>query len=160
MRLATLATLAALWLAPVLAGQEDLGNVRVNDREQLHPSLNPTVIVGIEQEDNSFRDRTPALYQSDRQPELLDPEENYRRRLAMYTEGASFHRPPSRADGPAGPGPADDEATTTPAARAESSDPSLLRWAWLIPLFAVGLFAVGVGLQRLGVLDKGLRLHL
>jgi len=59
------------------------------DRELMHPG-DPLLVVGLEQGDNSFRDRAPALFASDRAPLQVDPEENYRRRLSMYEEAASF----------------------------------------------------------------------
>ena len=67
-------------------------------RELLH-SETPIELVGVEQSDNSFRERTPALQRSDRAAALVDREENYRRRIAMYA-GESFHQPLSLAAPP------------------------------------------------------------
>lgn len=59
------------------------------DRELMHPG-DPLLVVGLEQDGNSFRDRAPALFASDRTPLQVDAEVNYRRRLSMYQEAASF----------------------------------------------------------------------
>lgn len=59
------------------------------DRELMHPG-DPLLVVGLEQGENSFRDHAPALFASDREPLLVDRDENYRRHLAMYEESASF----------------------------------------------------------------------
>jgi len=59
------------------------------DRELMHPG-DPLLVVGLEQDDNSFRDRAPALFASDRAPLQVDADENYRRRLSMYEETALF----------------------------------------------------------------------
>lgn len=62
------------------------------NRARMHPG-DPLVIVGIEQGDNDIRSRTPVLGQSDRAATFVNPDENYRRTLAMYDEGATFHEP-------------------------------------------------------------------
>jgi hypothetical protein len=62
------------------------------NRARMHPG-NPLVIVGVEQGDNDIRSRTPVLAQSDRAATFVNPDENYRRTLAMYDQGASFHDP-------------------------------------------------------------------
>jgi len=62
------------------------------NRSRMHPG-DPLVIVGIEQGDNDIRSRTPVLEQSDRAATFVNPDENYRRTLAMYDQGASFHEP-------------------------------------------------------------------
>ena len=59
------------------------------DRALMHPG-DPLDVTGLEQGGNSFRGRAPALFASDREPLLVDREENRRRRLAMYAEGAVF----------------------------------------------------------------------
>jgi hypothetical protein len=61
-------------------------------REILHTG-DPLDIVGQEEGENGFRDRTPILQQSDKAVAMVDIDESYRRRLAMYSEGRSFHRP-------------------------------------------------------------------
>src|SRR5262245_45090230 len=58
------------------------------DRERMHPG-DPLRVVGLEQGGNSFRDRAPALFASDRAPLQVDAEENHRRRLALYEEAAA-----------------------------------------------------------------------
>jgi hypothetical protein len=72
------------------------------DRELMHPG-DPLVVVGLEQEGNDFRDRAPALRKSEREPLLVDEDENYRRRLAMYEEGSSFRSPLALAPGTSQP---------------------------------------------------------
>lgn len=66
------------------------------DREMMHPG-NPLTIVGAEQGGNDIRSRTPILARSDRIATLVDPDENYRRTIAMYEEGASFRSAPASA---------------------------------------------------------------
>lgn len=66
--------------------------LRDRHRETLHPG-EPLRIVGLEQGDNDFRARTPALVRSDRAALQVDPDEQYERRLAAYTNGSTFHRP-------------------------------------------------------------------
>ena len=66
--------------------------LEARDRVALHPALVPTVVVGLEQGDNSFRHRTPGLAQGDLAPAMIDVDLNRNRRLAMY-EGNSFTRP-------------------------------------------------------------------
>lgn len=59
------------------------------NRERMHPG-NALVVVGSEQEDNSFRNLTPSLMHAEKVAVLVDPEENYRRRLAMYESRQRF----------------------------------------------------------------------
>ena len=54
----------------------------------------PFGLSGLDQSDRGFRARTPALQKSDRAVALIDADENYRRRLAMYEEGATFDSAP------------------------------------------------------------------
>ncbi len=61
------------------------------DREWRHPGT-PLQIQGIEQGENDFRESTPLL-DGEFEPQLVDADENYRRQLAMYSEGASFTEP-------------------------------------------------------------------
>ncbi len=62
------------------------------DKEAMHEGLEIRVI-GMEEGDNHFRDRTPALMNSDRKPALVDTEKLYDRKRAMFEEGARFHTP-------------------------------------------------------------------
>ncbi len=89
------------------------------DKEAMHEGLEIRII-GMEEGDNHFRDRTPALMNSDRKVALVDTDKLYDRKRAMYEEGARFHTPlpvvgedipPSRpvAAAPAGPAPAPKE---------------------------------------------------
>lgn len=66
--------------------------LRERNREGMHPGI-PLDIVGLEQGDNDFRSRTPALAKSDKRTAQVDPEENYRRRLAAYSLGGAFNKP-------------------------------------------------------------------
>ncbi len=70
--------------------KEDL---RGRDRELMHPG-SPLRIRGIGQGENDFRGRTPALVTGEQPATLLREDENYRRRLAMYTDGARFRSAP------------------------------------------------------------------
>jgi len=61
-------------------------------REILHNG-DPLDLVGLEEGDNGFRHRTPILEQSDRAVAMVDFDENYRRRLTMYSDRRSFTEP-------------------------------------------------------------------
>lgn len=63
------------------------------ERGAMHPSSEPTRLVGREQDGNDLRSKTPALINSDRLQHAVDPEELRQRTLAMYEEGATFHHP-------------------------------------------------------------------
>lgn len=63
------------------------------ERGAMHPSSEPTRLVGREQDGNDLRSKTPALINSDRLQHAVDPDELRQRTLAMYEEGASFHLP-------------------------------------------------------------------
>ncbi len=60
------------------------------DKEAMHEGLEIRII-GMEEGDNHFRDKTPALMNSDRKPALVDTDELYDRKRAMFEEGARFH---------------------------------------------------------------------
>jgi len=66
--------------------------LRDRNREEMHSEL-PIKLIGLEEGDNSFRNRTPILEQSDRVFTTVDSDENYRRKLAMYETGQSFSYP-------------------------------------------------------------------
>ena len=77
-----------LALAAGASAQDDIDQrvfelLNERNREDMHPG-NPLKLVGVEQEGNSFRERTPALLNGDIVAALVDPEENRARRLAMY----------------------------------------------------------------------------
>lgn len=63
--------------------------LRERDRELMHPG-DPLTVVGVEQQGNDIRTRTPALARSDRYTACVDVDEHYHRTLAMYESGASF----------------------------------------------------------------------
>jgi hypothetical protein len=109
------------------------------DRELMHPG-DPLVVVGMEQGGNGFRQRAPALLHSDREPLLVDAEENHRRRIAMYEDSASFQRGLPTADGVA-------RRTHEPPARRSVAKPvepapedgGFSTWVWLPALVVFGL---------------------
>ncbi len=76
---------------------EDLDRMRTmlweRDRELMH-SDTPIEISGLDQGPVGFRGRTPALLKADRTVALVDANENYDRRLAMYEQGARFDTGP------------------------------------------------------------------
>lgn len=135
--------LAALALCLALAGgtraaqrsvedMRDVGKIlNEQDRVKLHPG-DPLHVVGIEEGDNGFRERTPALLRSDRVVTLVDPEASRARKLALY-EGHVFSRPlatvdvarSSGAEAPPRPRP------DTLAKRATTTDPAISS-TWLI----------------------------
>lgn len=75
----------------VVSKEEDQ-TLWMRGREILHEG-DPLDLVGLEEGDNSFRHRTPILEQSDRAVAMVDLDENYRRRLAMYSDQGSFTEP-------------------------------------------------------------------
>ena len=101
-----LLALALALAAPAPGAQEDVAPTRDvvrppagfagRDREFMHPG-NPLEVVGLEDADNDIRSRTPALERSDRQAAVVDLEELYDRKLALY-EGRVFAKPLDRRD--------------------------------------------------------------
>jgi len=71
-------------------------------------------LVGLEQGTNSFRSATPALSMGNIAPKLIDPEELYRSRMAMYGEPGFEAPPPDQAATRARRAPADPAAAETP----------------------------------------------
>ncbi len=74
--------------------ESDIRSVGDRNRERMHPGQ-PLHVVGAEQEDNSFRERTPSLIRAEKVAVIVDPDENYRRRLAMYDSGQRFDSAPA-----------------------------------------------------------------
>jgi len=110
------------------------------DRELMHPG-DPLLVVGLEQGGNSFRESAPALLHSDREPLLVDAEENHRRRISMYEDSESFQRPLPTADGVAPRTHAPPRAgLTKPVEQAEAER----GWSWIwVP--AVVVFGLLMG---------------
>jgi hypothetical protein len=69
-------------------GQEQLAADR--GREFMHPDIDPVRVIGNEELDNDFRSRTPRLGTNTEPPVLLDEDQAYLRRLAMFERRASF----------------------------------------------------------------------
>jgi|GEM_PF-2610224 len=105
-----------------LHGQEL--NLGQRQRDFLHPG-DPHDLVGIEEGGNGFRERTPLLVGADTSAVQVDPEENYRRRLALYEDRASFHTPLPRAGGSAARGTGGRASAQTPADAAPPSGAGL-----------------------------------
>ncbi len=92
---------ACLLLAPFAPAQDieaDLQVLRERNREILHPRTDPLVLVGREQDGNGFRDRVPALVEASKPPVMVDADELYARRRAIYEKGAKYHQPLPRSD--------------------------------------------------------------
>lgn len=121
--------------------------LRERNRATMHPG-NPLTIVGLEQGGNDIRSRTPALVSSDRAAAHVDPEELYRRTLAMYETGATFHRPLPALPGTAAshsrepplPSPVD------PVEKDSGGNPT---WWWIV--IAASAILAGWVLKRLGL---------
>lgn len=81
-----------------LAAQEDLRILDERNREVLHPASDPTVVSGLVEGPDGFRSATPALAATDGEVTYIDADVLYRRRVAMYEQGATFnsHVPPPR----------------------------------------------------------------
>ncbi len=101
------------------------------DRGELRGEL-PVELVGIEQGDNSFRARTPALERSDRAVARVDEEALRERRLAILA-GESFDATPLPQVADAAP-PAPAPRRELPAAPPESG-------GWRVPA-VIGVFAL------------------
>lgn len=103
--------------------------VRAHDRARIHPG-DPLALVGVEQQGNDARARTPVLANSVRRTESVDADENYRRTLAMYEQGARFHTPLAPADPRAAHAADASNAARPSAARTApaSASSSILPW--------------------------------
>ncbi len=155
MKLALLATLALFCGMPRVAAQESERRVptraeleRVErllaerERRALHPSPEPLELVGIAEGDNNFTTRTPALSGAAKGAVQVDPEEKYRRRLALYTERASFSQPVTRASsggrGPTGAGPGSGPRSASPASPEAPLSGGAKLFACLVGLAVLG----------------------
>ncbi len=69
--------------------------LKSRNRTVIHPG-EPLRVVGLEEGDNGFRDRTPLLENAEGMASAVDLKELRERRLAMYTTGANFHTPVAR----------------------------------------------------------------
>lgn len=119
--------------------------IHVNDREALHRDL-PIRIIGLEETGNSFRDRTPLLEQCDHVATMVDVEELYRRKRALYEEGGRFPSPlPVPSGAPAAGEPPGEKPPVSPApppARESSWSRAIVRW-----ILPGGLFLILAGLM-------------
>ena len=113
--------------------------LRQRGREVLHPG-DPLEIEGLEEGENDFRARTPALSRSDHEPTLVDVDENHRRRLAMYSDGERFSHPlplaMTSAAVPRGGGAVGDSGPLDPGTTSEEG--GVGAWVWGLLLAIVG----------------------
>ena len=119
--------------------------LRGRDREAMHPG-DPFEIVGLEQGDNSFRHRTPALMRADTTPTLVDPNELYERRMAMYEDGRKFTKPAGPARGSYSESREPAQAITKTAVVDKKGGASVLMWV-LLAAFA-GLMGAWIHQRR------------
>jgi hypothetical protein len=107
--------------------------------------------VGVEQGDNTFRERTPALMNSAGEAAQVDENELYRRTVAMYTNGATYTAPPIvRSSFRTRP---DWDAAQRPAAPPPKHEGPPLQagpgiWSWLLPLGFFGALVVLIRRHR------------
>jgi hypothetical protein len=154
---------AAAWLivcaAPAAAVQEPDGDggdsasqqiLRENDRSMLHPG-DPLFLVGLEQGDNDLRSRTPALVKSNRAARQVDPEDAYRRALAVYEDGARFHEAPLSVPAPPR-GRAARRAARPRSASDFAAEGAGCHWPWMLGVGMTAFIVVWV-LKRRGVLE-------
>jgi len=154
---------AAAWLilsaAPVAAFQDPVEGIedsagqailRENDRSMLHPG-DPLFLVGLEQGDNDLRSRTPALAKSNRAPRQVDPDDAYRRALAMYEDGARFHEAPLSAPAPPR-GRAARRAARPRSAGDFTAEGAGRHWPWMLGVGMTAFLVVWV-LKRRGLLE-------
>jgi hypothetical protein len=93
-RALTLLFCTVLGAAPLRAQDapaEDSAPLREHYRPALHPG-DPLRIVGLEQDGNELRARTPVLARGEHEPLQVDGEASYRRALALYG-GTLYHVP-------------------------------------------------------------------
>ena len=102
-RVALTRILRTAWIALLVAGTaagqrgraldpQDLDRLReVLDREDMHPE-GGSELVGIEEGDNGFRERTPALLKAEQNRRQVSEDDLYNRRLALF-EGRIFAAP-------------------------------------------------------------------
>lgn len=72
----------------ISAEQEQLAGSR--DRGFMHPELDPVKSIGNELLGNDFRSRTPRLGSNTEAPVLIDQDQAYLRRMAMFEQRATF----------------------------------------------------------------------
>lgn len=140
MRRTAWVALAALTLAMPASAQRGSGNtvdhtealLHERNRSAMHPG-DPLKIVGLEQGGNNIRASTPMLEQSDRVAAMVNPDENYRRTIAMYEDGATFQQPLAMLS------PAPTTSDATPAighvrGGQVANDASSSDWPWVLVL--------------------------
>jgi hypothetical protein len=127
------------------------------NRATMHPG-EPLKLVGLEQGDHDLRSSTPALAQSDRAVAIVNADENYKRTLAMYDQGASYRAPlegrsqpwssfsdnapdAARYSWPDGGTRAHDASASSSAAEVPAANSSNA-WPWALAAIAVALVAV------------------
>ena len=130
---------------PAWAQRSADGETLLHDRKRaaMHPG-DPLTIVGLEQGGSDLRSRTPVLAQSNRSIALVNTDENYRRTLAMYEEGATFHQPLPLLHPQASA--FSDSTTGNPSALSRAKlpvpDSASSDWPWVLGLGLVGLLMV------------------
>jgi hypothetical protein len=118
--------------------------LRERNREALHPG-DPLRLSGREENGNDLRSRTPALAHTDREIVYVDEDEAYRRKLAMYEEGARFTVALPRAPDAANARPTDAPTAIPARARRTAAAPAPAPDATLWPLW-VGMGALALAL--------------
>ena len=124
--------------------ESDARVLEERSREALHPAGDPLDLVGREERDNGFRARVPVLAAAEARIAFVDEEATYRRRRAMYEEGAVFTAPPRRAERTASasaPAGWTSRSTAQGVNRAKADT-----GAWGTGLWTAGLIVVVVGL--------------
>lgn len=103
------------------------------DREMMHPEV-PLELVGMEQDETSFRTRTPALERSDRTAALVDVDELRERKLSLYADGERFVAAPTALGAWAGvePEPRDRKAAPAQAVTGEEDGEDDLTWLGMV----------------------------
>ena len=123
------------------------------NREFMRVGEEPLALVGIEQGDNDFRSRTPALLNTAGETLLIDVDEAYRRKLDMYARGETFTAPPPTVEATRSRTP-DRRWTTRPLTAKEIAaltppEPEPGAWRWVVPLAGFGVLFLLV-LKRSG----------
>lgn len=108
----------------------DVGKIlNEQDRVKLHPG-DALRVLGIEEEGNGFRERTPVLLRSDRAVTVVDPEASRARKLALY-EGHVFSRPLEVARSEAPATVAEERPAAKRPGRSTAVDPEISN-TWLV----------------------------
>jgi hypothetical protein len=132
--------------APEYVSKDDLEVLEQRERERMHPG-DPLDLVGIDEGNPGFRDRTPTLARNVGVAVEVDLDELREQRLAMYTSGHVARRP-VRALAPGGSERERGAAPAVPSAPPATPAKPWFRSTWVFVAGAVAAVAVAVLRRR------------